>query len=566
MWLDEAMSLDHPCPTSHREHLEDFLSTDDLMLWEPMEESAWHKLRMRGVFDLLRYFINWRDLRMDRTVFPVIAGYAWSGIYRSMLVPAISAASFKNEGHFRARKRTSGTENFFGAVFRYSPSSPVVRQAIRMVNVRHHVAGIVIRRDGDVEVIRHYEPAYTYVSTAFIEGIRRGYASCGVPADSKEGLRIAEDLCTIFYQIAGMVGLKHVPKNLAAHEKFRDAYEAHLRSHPRSEWVKTQARELAKRIFPFTAAQGGNTMEDQLNRFLDRETAEYLFPDPTVLEQLKPVYDTLKTRFSASRKGYGRALVRQLFFRPPPPDEMKDLDPLWEAYCDAPDNSTEARLIGAVLLHAHETREDDYRWHFPQTIHLSAGEALFRQGERHDHCYILLETSQPLIVTRHVATPEGESPEVEILRLQAPTLLGEIGMWRGTPAIATVSCESPTELRVLRLDQRDFDALKANPGFWAAAAATVQRRLRVSMKSIMRMLDHKESHRHDEALVPILQLLHYVTGDTTANLDLVPGIDAESNLGECIDILRQLASDLHEARRDDAHLRVAMEDLLQVIG
>lgn len=549
-----------------REALENFLAPEDLVPYRAMEERAWRRLRFRGVFDLLRHFIDWKRPRMNRGVFPAIVGYAWAGIYRSMLVPSIAAASFKNEGHFRARGRVSGTESFFGGAFRYPRSSPALARLIRTVNLRHHVAGVVARRGNTVEVVPHYEAAYVYVATAFIESIRRGYASRGVAPDSKKGRRLATDLCTILYQITGMVGLTRVPKDLAAHDKFRDAFEAHLRKLPRSKWMESQARQLAKRIFPFTAAMAGISLEDQRNRFLDRETADYLVPDPAALEEMRPVYEDICAWFSQRRKGYGKQLAKQLLFRPPPLEDLSDLDPLWEAYAQAPDDSVSARLIGAVLLHAMETRRAGDRWHHPITINLAAGEPLIRQGQAPGYFYVLLESSAPLVVTTRGVSGDGSPEEKEVANIHAPTVLGEIGMWRGTPAIATVSCRRAAELRVLRLDRRQFESLKANPGFWTAAATTVQQRLNVSMSQIEAMFSKWQSRTHDPELAALLLLLNYVNGDAAVDLDLVPGVHRESSLAECIDLLRKMASSLHETRKSDPALCDALEHLLQVIG
>ena len=556
------MSQETTRAPGRREALENFLSPEEIIPYRPMEEKAWRRLRMRGVCDLFRHYVDWWRPWMNRGVFPAIAGYAWAGIYRSMRVPAIAAASFKNEGHFRARGRISGTENFFGGAFRYPRSSPVLAQLIRKVNLRHHVAGVVARRGSDAEVMPHYEAAYIYVSTAFIESLRRGYESHGVPPDSKEGRRLGEDLCTILYQIAGMVGLTRMPRNLAAHEKFRDTYEAYLRKLPRSKWMESQARELTKRIFPFTAAMGGISLEDQRNVYLDRETAEYLVPDPAALEEMRPVYEDIREWFSQQRKGYGKRLAKQLFFRPPPPEDLSDLDPLWEAYARAPDDSVSARLVGAVLLHAMEARRSGDRWHHPITIHLAAGEALIREGHAPEYCYVLLESSAPLVVTRRGLSGE----DVEVAKIDGPTLLGEIGMWRGTPAIATVSCRSAAELRVLRLDQREFDSLKSNPGFWTAAASVVQQRLNVSMRQIQDMFAKRGDLTQDPELTALLLLLNYVNGDSTVDLELVPGVHQESSLAECIDLLRNMASSLRDSKKDDPVLSEALGHLLQVIG
>jgi len=549
-----------------REALENFLSPEDLVPYRAMGDKAWRSLRLRGGFGLLRHFIDWRSPRRNRGVISELMGYAWAGIYRSMLVPSIAAASFRNEGHFRPRGRIAGTDSFFGSAFRYPRSSPKLAQLVRTVNLRHHVAGVVARCGSDAEVMPHYEAAFTYVATAFIESIRRGYHSRGVPADSKEGKRLATDLCAMLYQIAGMVGLTRLPKDLAAHENFRDAYEAYLRKLPRSKWIESQAQELAKRIFPFTAAMAGNSLEDLRNRYLDRETAEYLVPDPAALEQMRPVYDEIRAEFSQRRKGYGKRLAKEFFFGPPPPEDVSDLDPLWEAYAGAPDDSVSARLVGAVLLHAMEMRRSGDRWHHPTTMNLAAGEPLIRQGQVPEYCYVLLKSSEPLVITIRDVHGEGSSEEVEIATTNAPTVLGEISMWRKTPAIATVLCRRAVELRVLRLDQRQFESLKSNPGFWTAAAATVQQRLNFSMRQINEVLGKRKSQTEDPKLAALLLLLNYVNGDSTVDLDLVPGAHQEVSLAECIDLLRKMASSLRETTKNDPALCDALEYLLQVIG
>ncbi len=551
-------------PAARRDRLDNFLSADDVIPYRPMGEKEWKRLRSRGFFDLMRRFVGWSDLRLKQGLFSDLAGFGWSGIYRSMRVPAIAAASFKNEGHFRAKGRVSGTENFFAAAFRYPRKSPALQQVVRLVNLRHHVAGVAGREGDTVEVMPHYETAYVYVATAFIESIRRGYQARGILPGSPEEHRLAADLCTMLYQIAGMVGLTRVPKDLAAHDKFRDNYEAYLRTMPRSKWMEKQAQELAKRIFPYTAAMAGNSLEDHLHRYLDPETAAYLFPDPAVLGELRPVYDDLVAWFAERRKGYIWKTLKHLFVRPPPPDVMADLEPLWEAYREAPDDSVAARLIGAVLLHAIDARAAGARWHIPLTMDLKADEPIIRQGQPPEFCYVLLKMSAPLVVTR--VQDGGEGPGEEIAQIGGPTVIGEIGMWRGTPAIATVSCRHDCRIKALRLDRHAFASLKSYPGFWTAAASEVQRRLRISMRGLEESLGQHEGRSADPRLTPVLLLLRYVNGDNTVNLDLVPGVYPETSLAECVDLLRQMASGLRDQEDSDAGLRGALENLLQVIG
>jgi tetratricopeptide (TPR) repeat protein len=535
-----------------RDSFDQLLASEDIIPCEPLPEAEWGAIRRRALFRLLRHFVNWWNPKLHRGFFPELAGYAWGAIYRSMLVPAISATAFRNEGHFRAKGRTSGTESFFSAALRYSRDSPALRQSIRAVNLRHHVAGVANRIGDRVEVQRHYETAFAYVSTAFIEAIRRGYAAHGVAPDSPAGRLIAEDLCAIFYQVAGMVGLARMPRNLEAHEKFRDSYDEFLRTAPRSSLVQNQARELSKRIFPFTAALAGVSLEEQLNRYLDPETAAYLFPDPAVLQEMRPMHEEMLARFRGRHQSYGLRLLRKLFaFTAPAVEDEEDLEPLWKAYRAAPDDSAEARLIGAILLQAIEERGQGKFWHIPVTLRLQRGEALLKQGEVPKFCYVLLKSRQPLLVTSHGLPGHEPGEEVELARYEAPTVLGEIAMWRNIPAIASVVCQCDEELEVVRIDQRDFDSLKTTPGFWSAAAA--------------QFLSACGEGIHNPKFQSLLLLLRFVNGDSTVDVSSVPGVDSDPTVSECIDLLHATATELRETYGDDPETRVALENLLHTL-
>jgi CRP-like cAMP-binding protein len=562
-----------------RETLDGHLKREDVIPYCPIDDSEWVRMLRRGFLQRVWHFSTWRNLRLYRGIFLAdVVGFAWAGIYRSMRVPSIVAASFKNGGHIRAKERITGTKTFFGGALMFRRSSPRLREIIRQVNLRHHVAGVVARKGQDVEVLSHYEAAFAYVATAFIESVRNGYEACGVGPGSPRGKFLAQEFCTILYQIAGMVGLRRMPKDLEAHERFRDSYEAHLRTIPRSKWMDSQARESAKRLFPVTAAISGISLEEHLHRHLDPETSALLFPDPAVLEEMRPVYEDLRRRYTAQRKGlllrilvglvlaYPRKLLGRMGNPDPAPTGDADLSSLWEAYFKAPDDSVDARLIGAVLIHAIDTLETGTRWYRTTTVRLAAGEPLIQQGERSDHCYVLLDTSEPLVVTRREVAQDGTVSQVEISRLCNPTVLGEIGMWRNTPAIATVSCQQAVELRVIRLDRKGFESLKATPGFWTAVAAEVQQRLRIAMHGVEASMAALEPRLDDPRLSSLLHLLRYIRGDVGARLDLVPGIDPELPLAGCIDVLRRIASETLEAHADDQDLRSALENLLQVIG
>lgn len=69
-------------------------------------------------------------------------GFAWGGIYRTLLVSSIVTTSFRNEGHFRAGERIDGTSDFFSGAFAFPRSSAEFREILGMVNLRHHVAGV----------------------------------------------------------------------------------------------------------------------------------------------------------------------------------------------------------------------------------------------------------------------------------------------------------------------------------------------------------------------------------------------------------------------------------------
>lgn len=529
-----------------------------------MKEGEWWRLRWWGVVRLIWYFFDWKKPSVHGRSFPDLAGFSWAGIYRSMRVPEIAAASFKNEGHFRAKGRVAGTERFFGAAFRSPRRSRKLQQIIDEVNLRHHVAGIVRRKGRDFEVMPHYETAFAYVATAFIESIRRGYQSRGVDLSSPKGRKISQQVCTVLYQVAGMVGLTRMPKNLEAHEKFRDSVESGLAAQPPSAWMQTQAREIGKKILPITSAFAGVTLESTLQRYLDPVTSAYLFPDPAVVEQVRPIYDERRNSLHVQKSFWSRIL--NVFIPPEPPVPRHDLDPLWEAYWKTPDDSTDARLIGAVLLCALESTPEEKAWWNPVVMRLQAREPLFRQGKRHDRCYVLLKTSEPLIVTRKGMMGHDPGAEIEIAQVDRPTVLGEIGMWRGRPAITTVAPHKPCELTVLSLDAKTFDVLKGNSGFWNAVAAEIQRRLKISTKALEKTLLQYEERLKDENFTSLCHLIRYVNGDIHARLDLVPEVQPEMTLAQCIELLRTLAGSMVDRYPDDPTFRTTLENLLDVVG
>jgi hypothetical protein len=291
--------------------LDEFLAADDIVPVPPLDDAAWNRVRRAALRRLVWHFCTPRNLWVHRGRFlRDVIGYGWAGIFRSLQVGAIVTTSYRNEGHFRAGERIFGTSDFFSGAFRLPRSAAELVELVRVVNLRHHVAGVVSRhadgglarhadgglarhadtqanRGGGVRVVPGYEADYAYVATAFIESLRRGYAACGVAPDSPRGRTMGAELCTILYQVAGLTGLARRPRDLAAHERFRDAYERRLADRPPSARVSRMAREIARRIVPLTAAMADVTIRDHVDRHFDPATRELLFPDGGVPEELE---------------------------------------------------------------------------------------------------------------------------------------------------------------------------------------------------------------------------------------------------------------------------------------
>jgi hypothetical protein len=61
----------------------------------------------------------------------------------------IVTTSCRNQGHFRSRERIKGTDDFFVGTFALPRSGADVREIVRLVNLRHHVAGVCKPEDDD---------------------------------------------------------------------------------------------------------------------------------------------------------------------------------------------------------------------------------------------------------------------------------------------------------------------------------------------------------------------------------------------------------------------------------
>jgi CRP-like cAMP-binding protein len=519
---------------SRRGTLDDFLAPEDIAPLPSLTDEEWNTIRRVAGGQLAWRFATLRNLWVHRGRFVADAlGFAWGGIYRTLLVSSIVATSYRNEGLFRAGERIEGTGDFFRGGFVLPRSSAEFREIARIVNLRHHVAGVVVPHpDGGYRVIDGYEADYAYVATAFIEAIRRGMAACGLPPESPRGRRLSEQVCTVLYQVAGLTGLRRVPRDLAAHERFRDAYDRHLRDRPASARVQRMGREIARRIVPVTASHADETVRNHVRRHLDPETAAYLFPDGTAAD-LEAQREEWGRRLRARKPIEAiraRSAAREAVWNRP------DVAALRRAYEQAAAESTDDRLIAAILLHAFDVGDDAARPLECRTIDLAAGEPLIRQGETLGEMYVVLSATAPLVVLHQTdAAPEPR----QVATITGPTVLGEIGMWRGQPAVATVLSRGPNRLEVLVIDAERFESLKHEPGFRAATAAEVQRRLSLNTALTGSQLEDAAARSGDPRLASIAQLFRYLTGDSHVALDAVVDLPEDATPVECVEALRR---------------------------
>ena len=545
--------------------LGEYLSADDIATIVPLAGPAWDEIRRSASRSLAWRFCTLRNLFAHRGRFVNDAlGFAWGGIYRSLLVSSIVTTSFRNEGHFRAGQRIGGTSDFFTGGFLLPETSAAFRDILGVVNLRHHVAGVVRRAGQDeVRVIDGYEADYAYVATAFIESIRRGLRLCGLPPESPVGRRIAGQVATILYQLAGYTGLTRGPRDLAAHDRFRDAFDRQLRENPPSPRVRRMAQEIARRIAPRTAAGANVTVREHVGRHLDPETADFLFPSGDIAPELERQRDEWLQRIRAGSMSPSirRPTARQEIWNRP------DVAALRQAYRGAvtvnTDDVIDDRLIGAILLHEIDHASESLRPLERRSLDLAAGEPLIRQGERLNEMYVVLSTSAPLVIVR--ATEPGGAPQ-QVATLSAPTVLGEISMWRGQPAVATVLSQSSTRLELLVIDRARFESLKDESGFRAATAAEVQRRLALNSALVGTLLDDAAARTSDRRLASITQLFRYLTGDSHVSLDAVIDLPDDATPAECVEALRTQVDEAVRAGGLPADLEQYLRNVVATIG
>ena len=549
----------------NRGSLDDFLAADEIGPLPELSDGEWDALRSQAGRRLAWRFCTPRNLVAYRGRFAFDAmGFAWGGIYRTLLVSSIVTTSFRNEGHFRAGERIGGTSDFFSGAFTFARASAEFDEIVRLVNLRHHVAGVVTPvSDGRVCVVPGYEADYAYVATAFIESIRRGLGLCGLASDSPAGRVLAGQVCTILYQLAGSTGLTRVPRDLAAHERFRDAYDQRLRERPPSPRVRRIAQEIAHRIVPFTAFMSGSTAAAHVARHIDPETRQFLFPDgevPEELERRRLDWHRRQKRQRTLADIRGKSQARQaLALRP-------DVAALHRAYHEAvhvnTDDAIDDRLVGAILLHALDSGRTEGRPLELRSIDLAPGDALIRQGEHLGEMYVVLSSTAPLVVMH---ASDASEPR-QVAALDAPTVLGEIGMWRGQPAVATVTTREANRLDLLVIDAERFAALKEEPGFRAATAAEVQRRLALNSALVGTLLDDTAARTKRPLLASIAQLFHFLMGDSHVALDAVIGLPDEATPAECVEALRQQVDEAIRAGGLPAELETYLANVVATIG
>ena len=540
--------------------LDEFLGPGDLAPIRELPDQEWNAVRRRAFARLAWHFCTLRNLRSyrGRYLYDVI-GFGWAGIFRSLRVGSIVTTSYRNEGHFRAGERIFGTEDFFGASFRLPRTSAGLQELVRLVNLRHHVAGVVMPTPtGDMQVIPGYEADYAYVATAFIECMRRGYALCGVSPESRRGREIAADLCTILYHVAGAVGLRRMPRDLAAHDRFCAAYERRLEERPSSPRVRRMAQEIARRIVPVTAAMTGMGCADHVARHFDPATAAYLFPEMSIYADLEPRRAEWSARLRQAGAGIGdRAAIRAAVWQRP------DVAALWRAYEQAGPRQNADRLIGAILLHALDEPGDLPAGYARRTIELAAEEPLIAEGASVCDMYVVLAATAPLVVLKSVP---GQAEPQQVAALECPTVLGEIGMWRGKPAVATVLCREAATLEVIVIDRQQFDSLKEESGFRAATAAEVQRRLAINTSLLGSLLHDEAKRTRDPRLRSVSQLVGFLSGGSHVALDAVIDLPDDATPAECVEALREQAESLARGAALSPELKTFLDQVVATIG
>ena len=539
--------------------LEKYLSPSEIIPLPSISDEDWNAIKRRGSARLFWHFCTLRNLTALRGAYYLdFVGFAWAGMYRTLLVPSITTTSYRNEGPMRALDRIRGTSEFFASLFMLPRNSPILGRVVRVVNLRHHVSGVVRSEHGQVAVNDAYEADFAYVASAFVESLRRGYAAQGVLPESPKGQQIAESASTILYQLAGSVGLRRVPRDLAAHDAFVGAYDEHLLKNRPSERIRLMAQDIARRTIPITAVACRVSVKTHIDRHLDPITADYLFPGRTELHELERQAQIHKRQWPTKFETYSKELDqrrRELEARP-------EIQQLRDAYNRSSGDSPAGRLIGAMILNSLQKPNDPSSRYDVLKMDLSAGQYLVRQGAPVPALIIVVRSSQPLVGTR---TQPGQAAAQTIGELEAPTIVGALGMWRDEETPTSVSARVDTTITYIPIDYYQFQTLKNDYGFRAATLTEVQKSLAQSGKKLGDQLWTLGQKNNDPRLTSLAQLVRYLEGDSHTNLEQIEGLPENATLAQWIDTLHDQAAQVLESTDLTGQMREQLKQLASML-
>ena len=556
----------------HRGMLEDYLPPEMIRPIPEISEKEWNSRRRSSFFNLLTRFFSFSNLLAYRGHYTRdVLGYGWGALYQTLRASSVVATTYRNGGHLRAGERLFGTGEF-SQIFKMPRNSKFLHDVIRVVNLRHHVAGVVlpsgvlnlVEGHSGAEVIPGYEADFAYIAASYVDNIMRGYRACGVRPGSRTWQQLGENLTVILYQSAKATGLSRAPKDFHAQEEFCRAYDQRFKSHPPGERITAMARETALRMVPVTAAMTGISMEEHIDRHIDELSRNWLFPDRSVLKEMEPVYaewmELRQEKAKAAKKAARQRLREELMERP-------DVAALWEAYEKIPRTHTDSKLMGAILLHAIDDPASSYKI---ETIHLTPEKPLLRQGEVSEAMVVILESSEPLIIS---CSEEDESDscmagsEVEVVdEIPGPAVLGDLGLLGNRRELATTGVRRPATLRVIRIDRQQFASLSTQSGFRSAVAADVHHAIHTEVKGLLHLLEKHPEMETDKGFRSLVLLLQHLCGEPGVPLERIEGYPQHATLQESIEFLRPLAADVKSRLGDRHHLANLINSVVETIG
>ena len=557
----------------HHGMIEDYLPPEMIQPIKELSEKEWNGVRRNAFFDFATRFFTLRNLVAYRGKYPRdVGGFAYGALYQTLRASSVVATTYRNGGHLRAGDRLFGTGEEFSQIFKMPRKSKFLHDIIRLVNLRHHVAGVVYpagvinlsEGKSGAKVFHGYEADFAYIAASFVENLMRGYRACGLRPGSRAWQRIGENLTSLLYQSAGATGLHRAPKDFRANEEFCRAYEQRFKTRPPGERITAMARETALRMSPITAAMTGISMEEHLDRHIDEISRQWLFPDRSVLKEMEPIHaqwikmrrESAKRVWRAERQRHREALW-----------ERPDVAALWEAYGKIPRTNTDSRLMGAILLHAIDVPESSYRI---ETIELTPERPLLRQGEVSEAMVVILDSSEPLVITCSTepeSGSEGAKAEVKVHdEISAPAILGDLGLLGNRRELTTTGVRRPATLRVIRINRNQFASLSTQSGFRSAVAADVQHALRTEVKGHLHLLANQPEMETDAGYRSLVLLLGHLCGEKGVDLDRIVAYPQEATVQEAIEFLRPLAADVKRRLGDRHHLTKLINSVTETIG